>query len=115
MLAWHGIIIQKAKANLGDICVQAHKIFGAVGIGNNNQQAQNANPKVRTCVGLDSESESEEEGEAGPSCCELEIIDNLKCYECVTVDVENNDGSETEAILGTSCLGGHHGTKAHHK
>jgi hypothetical protein len=66
VLAWHGVIIQKAKASFADICAQARKIFGVadVGIGNDNQRAQNANPEVSTRVGLDSESESEEEGEA---------------------------------------------------
>jgi hypothetical protein len=65
VLAWHGVIIQKAKS-LANICVQARKIFGVadVGIGNDNQRAQNTNPEVMTRVGLDSESESEEEGEA---------------------------------------------------
>lgn len=65
VLAWHGVIMQKAKASFADICAQARKISCAdVGIGNNNQRAQNANPEVSTRVGLDSESESEEEGEA---------------------------------------------------
>jgi hypothetical protein len=65
VLAWHGVIIRKAKS-LADVCAEARKIFGVadVGIGNDNQRAQNANPEVMTRVGLDSESESEEEGEA---------------------------------------------------
>ena len=60
VLAWHSILIQKAKANLPSICAQACKALGVtdVEIGNDKQQV---NPKVRTCVGLDSESESDEE------------------------------------------------------
>jgi hypothetical protein len=162
VLAWHGAIIQKAKGNFADICAQARKIFGVadVGIGNDNQRAQNANPEVRTRVGLDSESESEEEGEAndgddadhggnsnsednwrngdidyhsndgsnhdtddgnspnagqneaGLSRSELEVVDNLECYERA-VDVEKNDGGEeTEVVPGPSCLGGRRGTKS---
>jgi hypothetical protein len=63
VLAWHGVLIQKAKANFQDICAQARKILGAtdVEIGkNDNQRAPNVNPEVRTRVGLDSESESDE-------------------------------------------------------
>jgi hypothetical protein len=62
VLAWHGVLIQKAEANFPDICAQARKILGAadVEIGkNDNQRVLNANPEVRTRVGLDSESESE--------------------------------------------------------
>jgi hypothetical protein len=64
--AWHGVLIQKAKANFPDICTQARAIFGVtdVGIGNDNQRAQNVNPEVRTRVGLDSEDESEDENNA---------------------------------------------------
>jgi hypothetical protein len=65
VLAWHGVLVQKAKANFPDICAQARKIFGVVDleIGNDNQRAQNINPEIRTRVGLDSESESEEDDE----------------------------------------------------
>ena len=65
MLAWHGVLVQKAKTNFPDICAQARTIFGVtdVGIGNDNHRAQNVNPEVSTRVGLDSESESEEEND----------------------------------------------------
>ena len=64
VLAWHGVLIQKAKANFPDICAQARKISGATNdeAGNGNQVAH-IDPKIRTRVGLDSESESGSEGE----------------------------------------------------
>lgn len=60
VLAWHGVLIQKAKANFPDICAQARKIFGATNdeTGNSNQVAH-IDPEVRTRVGLESEPESE--------------------------------------------------------
>ena len=56
VLAWHSILIQKAKANLPSICAQAHKALGVtdVEIGNDKQRV---NPEVRTCVGLDKSNE----------------------------------------------------------
>ena len=47
VLAWHSVLIQKAKANLLSICAQACKALGVmdVEIGNNKQQV---NPEVRT-------------------------------------------------------------------
>ena len=62
VLAWHGVLVQKAEANFLDICAQARKIFGVTDVekGNDNRRAQNVNPEVRTRVGLESESESEE-------------------------------------------------------
>jgi hypothetical protein len=130
VLAWHGALIQKAKANFADICVQARKIFGVadIGIGSDNQQAQNANPEVRTRVGLDSESESEGESrdvdyhgndgssddkddgknhnddrkEAELSLSELDVIH--------AVVEKDGGGEETEVDAGPSCLGGRHGT-----
>jgi hypothetical protein len=58
VLAWHGVLIQKAKANFPDICAQARKIFGATNdeTGNGNQVAH-IDPEVRTRVGLESEPE----------------------------------------------------------
>ena len=59
VLAWHGVLVQKAEANFLDICAQARKIFGVTDVekGNDNRRAQNVNPEVRTRVGLESESE----------------------------------------------------------
>jgi hypothetical protein len=56
VLAWHGVFVHKAKANLPNICAQARKIFGVkddVEVGNGG-----VDPEVRIRVGLDSESES---------------------------------------------------------
>lgn len=54
VLAWHGVLIRKAKANFQDICAEARKIYGVTDDG--NQPAQ-VDPEIRTRVGLDSESE----------------------------------------------------------
>ena len=54
VLAWHSVLIRKAKANFQDICAEAQKIYGVTDDG--NQLAQ-VDPEIRTCVGLDSESE----------------------------------------------------------
>ena len=58
MHAWHGVLIQKAEANLPDICAQARKIVGAIDfeMGKGNKLVDH---EVRTRVGLDSESDSE--------------------------------------------------------
>jgi hypothetical protein len=61
VLAWHGVLIQKADANFLDICAQARKIFGAKDIDASGLQVENINPEIRTRVGLDSESEGEED------------------------------------------------------
>jgi hypothetical protein len=60
--AWHGVLIQKAEANLLDICAQARKIIGAMdfGMGIGNQLV--VDPEIRARVGLDSEPESDSEG-----------------------------------------------------
>jgi hypothetical protein len=62
VLAWHGVLVRKAKANFQDICAQARKIFGVkdIEVGNGNK-LETVNPEIRTRVGLDSESESEED------------------------------------------------------
>ena len=57
VLAWHGVLVQKAEATFQDICAQARKIFGVKDIESNKPET--VNPEVRTRVGLDSESESE--------------------------------------------------------
>jgi len=60
VLAWHGVLMKKAEANLPNICAQARKIFGVTDFetGNGNQLARTVDPEIRTRVGLDSESES---------------------------------------------------------
>ena len=63
VLAWHGVLVQKAKATFPDICARACKIFGATDVGIGNQRTQTVDPEIKTRVGLESESESEGEGE----------------------------------------------------
>jgi hypothetical protein len=63
VLAWHGVLIQKAKANFTDICAQARSIFRATDVGKGSQVAQTFDPEIRTRVGLDSESESDKADE----------------------------------------------------
>jgi hypothetical protein len=98
VLAWHGVLIQKAKANFPDICAQARKIFGVtdVKIGNDDQRAQNVNPEVRTRVGLDSESESEEETE-NDGDHEDHGNDNSEGDHNSSIDYYSNDGNNDDA------------------
>lgn len=64
MLAWHGILVQKAEPNFPDICAQARQIFGIANAeGNSNHLARDIDPEIRTRVGLDSEPESGSEKE----------------------------------------------------
>lgn len=65
VLAWHGVLIQKAKANFSEICVQARGIFGATDVGNGSQLSQTVDPEISIRVGLDSESDSDEAGARG--------------------------------------------------
>lgn len=60
MLAWHGVLIRKAKANFRDICAEARKIYGVTDGSNQPAQAQ-VDPEIRTRVGLDSESEGDDD------------------------------------------------------
>ena len=92
VLAWHGVLIQKAKANFPDICAQARKICGAMDVemGNDNQRGQNTNPEIRTRVGLDSESESEEENDPNDGDHEDHGINDAD-------DRNGNDGIDNDA------------------
>ena len=38
VLAWHGVLIRKAKANFQDICAEARKIYGVTDDGNQPHQ-----------------------------------------------------------------------------
>jgi hypothetical protein len=93
-LAWHGALTQKAKANFADICAQARKIFGVAGggIGNDDQQAQNTNPEVRTRVGLDSESESEGENKGNDGDNEDHGNNNTKDNQNSDINYRSNYG-----------------------
>lgn len=108
VFAWHGALIQKAKANFADICAQARKIYGIadVGIGNDNQRAQIANPEVRTRVGLDSENESEEENKADGGDDEDYSNSNNEDSRNSDIDYHGNDGSNNDADDGNSHNGG---------
>jgi len=65
VLAWHGVLMQKAEASFPNICTEARKVFGVTDLekGNGNQLSQSADPEIRNRVGLDSEPESESEVE----------------------------------------------------
>lgn len=64
VLAWHGVLVQKAEPNFPDICAQARQIFGIANAeGNSNHLARDIDPEIRTRVGLDSEPESGSEKE----------------------------------------------------
>jgi hypothetical protein len=95
VLAWHGALTQKAKANFTDICAQARKIFGVAGggIGNDDQQAQNTNTEVRTHVALDSESESEGENKGDN---EDHGNNNTEDNRNSDVHYRSNDGSNND-------------------
>ena len=95
MLAWHSVLIQKDKVNLPSICVQARKALGVmdVEIGNNKQQV---NPKVRTCVGLDSESESDEENIANNGDHEDHGNDNSEDNRKGDIGYHINDGNNDD-------------------
>ena len=56
VLAWHSVLIHKAKANLSNICAQACKIFGVKDDGDVGDGG--VDPEIMIRVGLDSESES---------------------------------------------------------
>ena len=60
VLVWHGVLIQKAKANLPSICAQGCKALGVMDVEIRNDK-QRVNPEARTCVGFDSKSESDKE------------------------------------------------------
>ena len=97
VLAWHGVLIQKAKANFPDICAQARKILGATDLEigkNDNERALNVNSEVRTRVGLDSESESEEESSADGGDHEDNGNENSEDDRNSVIDYHGNDGND---------------------
>lgn len=102
VLAWHGVLIQKAKANFPDICAQARKHLGVtdVEIGDDNQRAQYVNPEVRTRVGLDSESESEEEDNTNDGGHEDHGDDDSEDDQNADVDYHGNNGNNDDTYDG---------------
>jgi hypothetical protein len=98
VLAWHGVLVQKAKAIFPDICTQARQIFGIVNaeIGKSNQDID---PEIRTRVGLDSEneSESEEEDEDKPNDGDAgdESVNNGEDHEDDQNSDANNNGNNS--------------------
>ena len=124
VLAWHGVLVQKAEANFPDICVQAHKIFGVMDVekGNENRRAQNVNPKVRTHVGLESEEandsdEDDEEHVNGNNEDDQNSHGNDGDDDAVDdgngQNDENDAGEEIEE-LEVDPSPSHHGGRCHH-
>ena len=136
MLAWHGVLIRKVKANFWDICAEAQKIYSVTDGSNQPAQAQ-VDPEIRTRVGLDSESEGDDDsGNQGHenyknSDCDVDyctqagsgIGDNddmddgnnqNKANGHLEYDVHNPEHDNHQEVYnhaGPSRLGGHSGTK----
>ena len=129
VLAWHGVLIRKAKANFRDICAEAQKIYGVTDGGNQPAQAQ-VDLEIRTRVSLDSESEGDDDSsneglenyqnsdrdvdyrtQAGSSIGDNDDVDDGGHLEYDVHNPEHNNHQEVYNHAGLSRLGGHSGTK----